>query len=341
MSSINTKKTETSELNLKTKVMESESILKNKEEMFLIKDANEWLEIASKQTTPKQLFGNFWQEGELAILFAGTGLGKSILTVQIADSISKGEPTLGLPMELEKSPILYFDFENSDLQFKNRNTNYLGDVYKFDENLKRVTINNEFVNIEEIKRHELILKKIEQIVIETGIKKLALDNITYLNCDLEKAKDASIFIKALKALSKKYELSILLVGHTPKRFESMPIDLNDLGGSKMISNLADSVFAIGSSQKDSSYRYIKQLKCRSAEMIYTSENVIVCKIDKYPNKLELKFIEYGFEQEHLKEVDKQERMTRIRRLKSEGKSNVEIGEIFGVVEGTIRNWLKE
>lgn len=306
-----------------------------------MKQANEWLQIASKQTAPRQLFGNFWQEGELAILFAGTGLGKSILSVQIADSISRGEPILGVPMELEKSPVLYFDFENSDLQFKNRNTNNLGEMYIFDKNFKRVTINDDYENLEEIQRHDLILKSIEQIATETKIKNLVLDNITYLNCDLEKARDASIFIKALKALSKKCGLSILVVGHTPKRDESRPIDLNDLSGSKMISNLVDSVFAIGSSQKDSSYRYIKQLKCRSAEMLFTSENVIVCKIDKYPNKLELKLIGFGFEQEHLKEVDKQERLIRIKQLKSEGKSNVEIGDLYGVTEGAVRAWLKE
>lgn len=313
----------------------------NNQRLFIMKQANEWLQIASTKTAPRQLFGNFWQEGELAILFAGTGLGKSILSVQIADSISKGEPTLGLPMELEKSPVLYFDFENSDLQFKNRNTNYLGDLYKFDENFKRVTINDDYDNLEEIQRHDLILKSIEQIVTQTEIKILVLDNITYLNCDLEKARDASIFIKALKALSKKCGLSILVVGHTPKRDESRPIDLNDLSGSKMISNLVDSVFAIGSSQKDSTYRYIKQLKCRSAEMLYTSENVIVCKIDKYPNKLELKIIGYGFEQEHLKEIDKQARLELVKQYKANGMSNVKIAEMYGVTEGAVRIWLKE
>ena len=341
MSSINTKTITTSITNLESKFMESPSIFKNKEPMFLIKEANEWLEIASKFKVPRKLFGNFWSEGEVSILFASTGIGKSILSVQIADSISRGEPTLGLEMELEKTPILYFDFEINDLQFRIRNTNCLGDVFTFDKNFKRLTLNSDYNNLEENHSHNLILANFETIVTRTGIKVAIFDNLTYLNNDVEKAKDASTFIKDLKTLSKKYGLSILVVGHTPKRDESRPIELNDLSGSKMISNLVDSVFAIGSSQKESSYRYIKQLKCRSAEMLYTSENVIVCKIDKCPSKLEMKFIEYGFEQDHLKEIDKLSRYNEVKRLKAEGKSNVEIGRLFGVTEGAVRMWLKE
>ena len=317
------------------------TVVKNNQGLFIMKGANEWLEIASRQKVPRKLFGNFWSEGEVSVLFAGTGLGKSILSVQIADSISSGKPILGLEMELEKTPVLYFDFEISDLQFRIRNTNYFGDIYTFDPNFHRVTFDSDYEKLDDINNHNLILENIEALVVQTNIKNLVIDNISYLNNDVEKAKDASTFIKNLKALSKKYGLSILVVGHTPKRDESRPLDLNDLSGSKMISNLVDSVFAIGSSQKDSNYRYIKQLKCRSAEMLYTSENIIVCQIDKYPSKLEMKFVEYGYEQDHLREIDKLSRINDAKRLKTEGKSNVEIGKHFGVTEGAVRAWLKE
>ncbi len=341
MSSIYTKTTTTQFTDFKSTSINTIPIFTNKNELFLIKSANEWLEIASRQKVPRKLFGNFWSEGEVSILFAGTGLGKSILSVQIADSISSGKPILGLEMELEKAPVLYFDLEISDLQFRIRNTNYIGDVYSFDPNFHRVTFDSDYEKLEDQNNYNLIFKNIEAIVTETGVKILVIDNLTYLNNDVEKAKDASTLVKNLKALSKKHGLSILVVGHTPKRDESKPLDLNDLSGSKMISNLVDSVFAIGSSQKDSNYRYIKQLKCRSAEMLYTSENVIVCQIDKYPSKLEMKFVEFGYEQDHLKEIDKLSRMNEAKRLKTEGKSNVEIGKLFGVTEGAVRAWLKE
>ena len=60
------------------------------EEFFVLKPANQWMTEAKETPVPKMLFGQFWFEGELCILFADTNVGKSILAVQIADGISRG-----------------------------------------------------------------------------------------------------------------------------------------------------------------------------------------------------------------------------------------------------------
>ncbi|MBK7186170.1 MAG: AAA family ATPase [Ignavibacteria bacterium] len=44
----------------------------------------------------RALLGPFWHSGELTILFADAGVGKSTLAVQIADCLSKGEGLFGL-----------------------------------------------------------------------------------------------------------------------------------------------------------------------------------------------------------------------------------------------------
>ena len=67
--------------------------------IFVIRTANEWLEHAKSQPIPKMLFGEFWHENELCILFADTNLGKSILAVQIGNSISSGQPIDKIPLE--------------------------------------------------------------------------------------------------------------------------------------------------------------------------------------------------------------------------------------------------
>jgi RecA-family ATPase len=87
------------------------------------------------------LFSEFWFEGELCILFADTNLGKSILAVQIGNSISKGEQIRGFKLETPKQPILYFDFELSDKQFENRYSIKFEQHYSFDSNFIRVEIN--------------------------------------------------------------------------------------------------------------------------------------------------------------------------------------------------------
>ena len=61
-------------------------------DIFEIKTANEWIRGAKSRPVPKRLFGEFWLESELAILFADTGVGKSLLAVQIAESIARGRP---------------------------------------------------------------------------------------------------------------------------------------------------------------------------------------------------------------------------------------------------------
>ena len=65
---------------------------KLKPESFIRKTANEWIEEAKNKPAPKMLFSEFWHEGELCILFSDTNLGKTILAVQIADSIASGKP---------------------------------------------------------------------------------------------------------------------------------------------------------------------------------------------------------------------------------------------------------
>src|SRR5690606_774192 len=82
-----------------------------KEDFLIIKSANEWIEEAKEKPIPKMIFGPFWYQEELSILFADTNQGKSLLAVQIIDSITKGISTLGLEMELEPCKVIYFDLE--------------------------------------------------------------------------------------------------------------------------------------------------------------------------------------------------------------------------------------
>jgi RecA-family ATPase len=318
------------------------SVINNEEynnSLFEFKPANQWLDDASKLKEQKKLFGDFWREGELAILFADTGIGKSILSVQIADSISKGEATLGLEFKADKQKVLYFDFENSEIQFKKRYTNIQNKTYRFDDYFLRVTFNSEY-NYNNEKHVDSIFSNIEKCVIESTAKVVIIDNMTYLNGDIEKANEASSFIKKMRELRKKYELSILVISHTPKRYETKPIDVNDLCGSKMISNLVDSIFAIGASKKGNSTRYLKQIKCRSGEIVYNTDNIISCQIVQNTSKLMFEFNEFGDEHDHLQPVDKEELKNKAKALKAQGMNNVQIGNLLNVTEGTIRNWVK-
>ncbi len=274
----------------------------DKEEEFLrVQSANKWIEESRSKPVPKMLFSEFWYEGELCILFADTNLGKSILAVQIGDSISRCKQINGFKLEANQRPVIYFDFEQSAKQFQARySIDYLQD-YRFSETFYRAEINPDSV-ISDINKtfEEYMHEAIEQALEKTGAKILIIDNITYLKTETERAKDALPLMKELKALKKKYDLSILALAHTPKRDSSKPITRNDLQGSKMLINFCDSAFAIGEGNEDEGIRYLKQIKQRNTQQIYGSENICVCQITKPHNFLGFEFIKCEAESVHLR-----------------------------------------
>ncbi len=60
---------------------------------FNIERGNRWMELGEREPEAKMLFGEFWHQGELCILFADTNVGKSVLAVQIANNIARGTKT--------------------------------------------------------------------------------------------------------------------------------------------------------------------------------------------------------------------------------------------------------
>lgn len=312
--------------------------------LFTVKTANRWIEQAKTRPIPQMLFGEFWFEGELCILFADTNLGKSILAVQIGNSVSRGEPIRGFTLETVKQPVLYFDFELSDKQFENRYSIKFEQHYHFDNNFIRVEIDSD-ANVPQGQSYEDYLNhSLERSIVETGAKVLIIDNLTYLKNETEKAKDALPLMKHLKALKNKYGLSILALAHTPKRDLSKPITRNDLQGSKMLINFCDSSFSIGESHSDKNLRYLKQIKQRNTEQIYDAENVCVCQIDKPGNFLLFEFVNFGKEWEHLKqhtERDKESLSGKVSELKEQGRSLREIGAELGISHMKVSRILKD
>lgn len=271
-----------------------------KPKLFNVRSANQCIEDAKKQPIPKMLFDELWHEGELHILFAETGVGKSILGVQAGDSISKGIPIPGLGMEAEKQIVLYFDYELTDKQFENRYSNNYEEHYSFDENFKRITINPD-AEIPTDKFDEFLFIQMEECIKEYDAKIIIVDNITWLRTEsTEKAKDALPLMKALSKLKRQYGLSILALSHTPKRKLDEPITQNHLSGSKMVMNFIDSASAIGESLSDKNMRYIKQIKARAKEKKYDSSNVALCQMGKGSNFTQFTFLGTGNEFDFLK-----------------------------------------
>lgn len=319
-------------------------------DFLIIKSANDWIDEAKSKPIPKKIFGPFWYEEELCILFADTNQGKSLLAVQILDSVTKGVPTLGLEMDLKASKVIYFDLELTAKQFEMRYAQYdkvkdiLFDHFEFSELFLRAEINPHGYD-ESIEEYETFLfKEIENQTSKSGARILVIDNLSCLISDDEKAKNTTPFLIRLNNLKKIYGWSILLIAHTPKRNLFAPISRNDIQGSKSFINLIDSCFAVGESQKDPSVKYLKQIKVRYGAFEFPSEKVLVCKIGKDTNFSSFQFLEFANESDHLKQVtltDRAQMKSKAFELKEEGHSNVKIAQELGVSEGAVRKWLKQ
>jgi predicted ATP-dependent serine protease len=205
--------------------------------MFRIMTANGTIKEAAMLANPRALYLSFWYEGEVCCLFADCNLGKSILAVQIANDIARTDK------------VLYFDFELSDKQFQLRYSDENGNLFTFPDNLYRVSIDRDAMDMNDLSNFEdAIIKDIEDTITSTGAKVAIIDNLTYLCLQAEKGDAAGSLMFKLMALKRKYGLSLLILSHTPKRPMTAPITQNDLAGSKRLMNFFDSAFAIGKSQ---------------------------------------------------------------------------------------------
>ena len=275
---------------------------------FRIRTANQCLNDARTQPIPEKLYYSLCYENELTILVADTGAGKTIFAVQIAEEISA------------KRKVLYLDLELSDKQFQNRYSENYENEHVFRDNFYRINFKTRY-----------------SVPVGTSYEDYFIESLRSLI-------ESKPLMDRLNELKFEYTLSILCLEHTRKTDSYHPISLNDLQGSKMKANFADAVFTIGRSAKDKNIRYVKQLKCRSCEIEYDTDNVLTYEMLKENSFLQFRFLGYNSESEHLiqqTDTDKVQRGVDVVELKRSGKTNKEIASIYGVSEGAVRKWLKK
>jgi len=291
---------------------------------FIMRSASDWLRNGVSTPSPDKLFGDFWYRGELCILFADTNVGKSILAVQIGNALASGQPVEVLGAQLQPEPVLYFDFELSGAQFESRYTSNTNGCYTFDRNFYRVVLNPDATGAGRFKNYaEYMTNALENIIITSKARTIILDNITCMRSSTQAAESAITLMRNLQAIKNRYQLSILVLAHTPKRNAGRPITRNDLQGSKMLLNFADSAFAIGESQTTAGVRYLKQIKQRSGTQYYGADNVCLCQIIKQGSFLKFDFTGFDNEATHLMHYTQQQRRSveeRILLLHNQGHS---------------------
>ena len=266
-------------------------------DIFSAMTANETIEKAKEQKNPNKLWKEFWIENEVCCLFADANVGKSILAVQISNAIAE---------KLAKDEtILYYDFELSKKQFELRYTDEKNkSTFKFNDKFIRVELDSdkvrEYCDASKQSFDDVIIGGIEANINKYNSKVIIVDNLSWLVNMKDTATTAGKLMKNLCTLKKKYNISILVLSHTPKRNLGTPLTQNSLSGSKKLTNFFDAMFAVGMSIKNPTVRYIKQIKVRTGEFKYGEDHVELCKIEKNGSFLGFTHIGYSSEKEQLK-----------------------------------------
>ena len=274
---------------------------KDKDSFLKAKKLKDTLKEQLSKPRKRKLFGQLWWENELLVLFATTGVGKTILGVQLAEAIASGknvfEELTEFINECGAMIVLLLDYELSPAQLIKRYTDENGkNLHDFHDNLIRLDSNDDFEFKKGDSMEDLINKDIERYIKLYKPKVLIIDNLSVLKSGTENSKEALPLMQMLNNLKKKYNLSILVIAHTPKKDTFSSINMNHLQGSAQIGNALDGCIAIAMC-KDNMRRYIIELKQRNESFIAHADNVIVCEVDKRFNFLKFHF--EGFEVENL------------------------------------------
>lgn len=229
----------------------------------------------------KELVKYVLVEKETTILFGDTGLGKTTLAMQY-----------GIDIAEKGVQVLYVNFELSQQQL----------AKKYPQ--KALPGNFDIATIDYSLMHDVtdqgqILAEIEAAALRNNAKVVIIDNLTNLCINSKEGAEAGVIMLKLLSLRMTHDWTMLILAHVPKRKASDPLTINDLAGSKMLSNLADNVIGLNKSKLGQADRYIIQLKYRSLPIELNEKNVMHLRLGMYDGYLHFEQLELGEERNHL------------------------------------------
>lgn len=255
-------------------------------EMLWARPMQWWVEVGAAGEPMERLFGPFWTRGELAILFAPTGVGKSALATQIAENLARGLRIAPFDTDgviAEPRNVLYLDFELSTNQLGPRYSVFDKDeriykhTYEFSDRLKRTILCwNGTVTEGYDGFSDMFFTSLSDAIEEHEATAVVIDNVTFLDeTATSNINTALSIMRSLNEIKRQFGTSILVLAHTRRRCRWNRLTANDLQGSINLANFADSIFGMETSRQGPDVRYLKQIKIRSGELEHSHANVPV------------------------------------------------------------------
>ena len=252
-----------------------------RDSFFNVSTLKEDLEKGRKMKPPKELIPHILVEHETTILFSGPGVGKTALATQIAFELAE-----------QGMRVLVVNFELSQQQLALRYPNK-----EFPNTLYHASI--DYTKMHDVTDQNLILPEIERLAVERNIELIIIDNFTNLCINSKEAAEAGNIMVKLLAMRMTHNWTMLILAHVPKRKQGDPLTIDDLAGSKLLSNLADNVIGFNKSKKDKNMRYLIQLKYRSLPIELDFKNVQELTLTSSDGWLHFEYGGYDEERAHL------------------------------------------
>ena len=320
---------------------------------YVLRPANEWIRAAKRRPVPRMLLGELWREGEIAMLFGDTGMGKSTLAMQIAESIATGRAIKPFRINAGAQKVLYLDLEMTDKQMEmryardaaGRGTKFLRKHHKFSNNLVRAEYDPaEADGGGRESAAETFLKALAAMIREADARVVIIDSITSLKRSYGGSRETAMLMTGLRRMARGLGLSILVTVHAPRRDASQPLRATNLQELRLLAQRSDNVFGIGESRLDRTGRYIKHFSARSDAVLCDSAHLPAFRLTKIGgNFLGFEFECFAPEVDLLADIRNQKdwaTIERIKQLTDNGSSLSEIADELGISKSTVYRLLK-
>jgi len=218
------------------------------------------------EAAPVQLLGDLWKEGELAVLFGPSGVGKSIFAVHLAEMLASGRALDPFPAAPARR-VLYVDLEAGGPQFARRYTRQVGETmvrYEFSEGFLRSEVEwDEPLPPGCASMDDLLFDSIVRTLTDHRCRTVIIDSLPHIGTGPRSA-GAVGFVKKLKSLVAAGGVSVLLIAGSRERGYAHRVGVPDLAAPGTLKTFADGIFAIAPSRRVPGTLYLKRLKSRSS-----------------------------------------------------------------------------